>query len=102
MNNSIQVNSLQSAFHLPANLSKVLDSNPCPLTPTATSKARNLITTLNKTAGGSLVVKVQGLEVTVQINSSGSVDSSFKRSVTPATLQRAFCAFLSEVFTTLY
>lgn len=102
MNNSIQTLSLKAEYPLPANLCGAIDSNPCPLTATATSKARNLITELNQTAGGNLTIKVNGLEVTAELNFLGRVDKTLSQTVTPATLQRAFCAFMSEVFTTLY
>lgn len=102
LSNSIQAPSLQAPAPLPANLDARTDLNTNPLTLTASSTARHLINTLNRTSGGNLAVKVDGLEVTAEIKTQGSVSNVYKQTVTPATLQRAFCAFLSEVYTCLY
>lgn len=102
MSNSILTLSLQSPAPLPANPDGRIDFNNCPVSTMASSTARHLINTLNKTTDGSLSLKVDGLEVTATLKKQGSVSDVYKQTVTPATLQRAFCAFLSEVFTCLY
>lgn len=102
LSNSIQTPSLLSPAPLPVNLDGRIDLNTSPLTPTASMMAKNLINVLNRTSGGNLAIKVNGLEVTAEIKTGGSVSNVYKQTVTPATLQRAFCAFLSEVYTCLY
>lgn len=102
MSNFIQVPSLLSPPPLPENLDGRTDFNTCPFTPTASSTARHLINALNQTAGGNLVIEVNGLEVTAQIKTGGNRTNFYKQTVTPATLQRAFCGFLSEIYAYLY
>lgn len=102
MSNAIQTPSLLSPAPLPVNLDACTDFNACPVSSMASSTARYLIKTLNDTVDGNLSIKVDGLEVTAEIKTLGKVSNTCKRTVTPATLQRAFCAFLSEVYTCLY
>lgn len=98
MSNKLQIPSLQSPVFPPPELTEPLDSNPLIFTTTASSQARSLLALLNQTETGILSVEVNGSEVSATLKAHGSDVRRFSRHVTTATLQRAMCAFLSEVF----
>lgn len=102
MSSSITVKDLDGYKIQVCNLQTVLDENPNPFTIFTSSKARKLLNTLNEEVNATLKISVNELEITASVSAYGIECEAISASVTPAQLQRAFCAFLSEVFTCTY
>lgn len=98
MSNKLKIPSIQSPVVPPLNITQPLDPNPLVFTANSSAKARSLLALLNNTESGILEVEVNGSQITATLKANGSETRKFSRHVTTATLQRAVCAFLSEVF----
>lgn len=98
MSNKLQIPSIQSPVFPPLELTEPLDPNPLVFTANSSANARSMLALLNKTETGILSVEVNGSEISATLKANGSDVRRFSRHVTTATLQRAMCAFLSEVF----
>lgn len=98
MSNKLQIPSIQSPIMPPLELTEPLDPNPLVYTANSSANARSILALLNQTETGILSLEVNGSEISATLKANGSAVRRFSRHVTTATLQRAVCAFLSEVF----